>query len=319
MCGALLLAPNARGGDVSFVEDFARERPNTALKHLIPGTEDYYYYNCPLPPHRTVRQGRGFTRPWHERHSQTARLTEIQTRHALLTYREGSGEGARIRPQPARAAVRSQKETLGSIPNLPIALDQSLISRARLKASSLSRWGNLDNFEDVALDYMASEKLSWEQRRNLIGRLQRPDIAELPRLVVDDLNSPHSGEFGGFAIHKQMTLAQLDEVLKLKANVLNQSAFVSTYITKPQPEMKTGNATASSRWRISSGFRSSSIASTGSQPAWRMFSSIVSHSTGRKANTIAALPGIRPTSAFPALHVQSMERARRVGPASGSP
>ena len=32
-----------------------------------------------------------------------------------------------------------------------------------------------------------------------------------------------------------MTLAQLDDVLKLKPDLLNQSAFVSTYLTKLQP------------------------------------------------------------------------------------
>ena len=58
------------------------------------------------------------------------------------------------------------------------------------------------------------------QRRNLLQRLQRPDIPDLPKLVVDDLdraNKLDPQQFGAYAIHRQMTLAQLDELLKLKA------------------------------------------------------------------------------------------------------
>src|SRR5262245_44434621 len=209
----LLLTPDARGGDVGFVEDFALAKDRTtALKQLIPGTEDYYYFHCLHYLHTgQFDKIEAMTGPWYERHRQTARLTEIQTRHALLAYDKDPKKALDYVRNRLGLYFNHERETLGATPNLPIALDQSLISRATLKASSLSRWGNFDNFEDVALDYMAAEKLTWEQRRNLLQRLQRPDITALPKLVVEDLKSPHSGEFGGFAIHKQMTLAQLDE------------------------------------------------------------------------------------------------------------
>src|SRR5471030_1793214 len=45
----------------------------------------------------------------------------------------------------------------------------------------------------------------------------------------------HAGEFGYLGVNKHMTLAQLDELLKLKPSVRNQGAFVQTYITKLQP------------------------------------------------------------------------------------
>ena len=160
--GALLLAPNARGGDVGFVEDFALAKDRAAaLKQLIPGTEDYYYYHC-LHYLNTEQFDKieALTRPWHERHGQTARLTEIQTRHALLDLREEPGEDARLRPKPARAALRSSEGNARRRRRTcrPRSI-RTLIARATLKASSLARWGNLDNFEDVALDWLAAEKL----------------------------------------------------------------------------------------------------------------------------------------------------------------
>ena len=41
------LAPVLRAGDIGFAEEFALAKDRAeALKKLIPGTEDYYYYHC---------------------------------------------------------------------------------------------------------------------------------------------------------------------------------------------------------------------------------------------------------------------------------
>src|SRR5437764_6087 len=81
-----LLAGTACAGDIGFVEDFALAADRAkALAQLIPGTEDYYYYHALQALNREefdkVRAG---FEPWHTRFGQTARLTEIQTRLALL-------------------------------------------------------------------------------------------------------------------------------------------------------------------------------------------------------------------------------------------
>ena len=78
----------AMGGEIGFIEDFALSVDRAAaLKQLVPGTEDYYYFHClhflNTEQHEKARE---LTGPWHQRHGQTGRLTEIQTRHALLTY-----------------------------------------------------------------------------------------------------------------------------------------------------------------------------------------------------------------------------------------
>jgi len=68
-----------RAGDIDFNEDFALAKDRaTALKQLIPGTEDYYYFHC-LHYLNTGQFEKidALTGPWHERHKQTARLTEI--------------------------------------------------------------------------------------------------------------------------------------------------------------------------------------------------------------------------------------------------
>src|SRR5262245_39828015 len=90
LIATVLLIPTTRAGDIGYVEKFALAQDRTdALKQLIPGTEDYYYFHC--LHHLSTRQfGKieELTRAWHQRHGQTARLTEIQVRHALLTYEQ---------------------------------------------------------------------------------------------------------------------------------------------------------------------------------------------------------------------------------------
>ena len=122
---ALLLAPAAVAGDVGFVEDFALARDRAvALRQLIPGTEDYYFYHALHLLHaEQYDQVEPLIRPWVERFGQTPRLTEIQTRRALLTYTRD--------PQRTLAYLRDrlglrydhQRLTTGAAPDLPTALD----------------------------------------------------------------------------------------------------------------------------------------------------------------------------------------------------
>ena len=232
----VVLTPNSRAGDIGFVEDFAlsKDRP-ASLKQLIPGTDDFYYYHC---LHYLQTEQFEKVEPmaalWYERHKQTARLTEIQTRYALLTYEKNPEKSLTYIRSRLGVHFNHQKEIAGAAVNLPTALDPKSIGRAVLKGNSFDR-GNLSNFEDAALDWIAAEALSWENRRELLSRLTRPDLPNMAKLVADDLNSPHSGEFGGIPIHAQMTLVQLEDLLKLKPNVLNHAAFVNAYITKLHP------------------------------------------------------------------------------------
>src|SRR5438445_1864139 len=85
---AIFMVSAAAAGEVGYVEDFALARDRaTSLRQLIPGTEDYYYYHCLFFLHtEQFEKVEELTKPWLQRFGQTPRLTEMQTRHALLTY-----------------------------------------------------------------------------------------------------------------------------------------------------------------------------------------------------------------------------------------
>src|SRR5262249_46226691 len=128
-----------------------------------------------------------------------------------------------------------QRAVPGAVLDLPTALDPRLIARDTLRASAFARSKNLDPFEDAALPWLAVDELNPERRRLLLPRPTRPDVAPLPRLIADDLGAPNAPDFGTFAIHRQLTLAQLEELLRLRPELLNQTAFVQTWLTKLQP------------------------------------------------------------------------------------
>ncbi len=243
---AVLIASTAMAGEVGYVEEFALAKDRTnSLRQLIPGTEDYYYYHClHFLNTEQYEKAEEMTRPWLERFGQTPRLIEIQTRHALLAYERNPQRSLDYLKNKLGLRFDHERIIPGEAPNLPTRLDPNLIARETLRTSSFARWGNsLDNFEDSALDWLAGANLDWERRRNLLQRLTRPDVPNLPKLVDQDLRSQHAPDFGAYPIHRQMTLAQLEELLQLRPNLLNHSVFVQAWLAKLHPS-------ADENWRI---------------------------------------------------------------------
>jgi len=144
--------------------DFALAKDRAvALQQFIPGTEDYYYYHA-LHALNTGAYDAALAnfKPWIERHGHTARVTEIQVRHALLTYEKNPKGSLDFLNTHLGLRFDHQRETVGAIPQLPTVLDQKQIDRGTLKANSFARWVNLENFEDAALDWLATEGLGWQ-------------------------------------------------------------------------------------------------------------------------------------------------------------
>ncbi|HVC92066.1 MAG TPA: hypothetical protein VND64_00155 [Pirellulales bacterium] len=238
--GLVILAATtpAPAGEIEFVEDFSLSTDRSAaLKQLVPGTEDFYYYHA-LHYLNTEQyeQAEQLIEPWVQRHGQTPRHWEIRTRHALLTYEKNPQKSLEYLRNRFGIQFPHQKEELNAEPNLPIALDPALISRkAFTDRANAGNQANLDGFEDTALDWLTGVALSPAHRRSLLSRLQRPDYPNLPKLVADDLVHENSGGFGSHTIHRQLLLAQLEELLKLKPDLLTQQHFVVAYLTKLQP------------------------------------------------------------------------------------
>ncbi len=233
----VLTAVTTKAREIGFLEDFALAPDRTVpLAQLIPGTEDYYYYHS-LHYQNTEQFDKveETLTAWIKRYNYTPRVREIQTRQALLTYHRNPQQSLEFIRQQLDLQFQHQRETLGQDPKLPTELDPKHIARSTLYQHAISRYQNLQGFEDAALDWLVAEPLDPDRRRHLLERLTRPDYPNLAKLVVDDLAYKYSRGFGAFGIHRQLLLAQLDECVRLKPELLNQSEFVNTYLTKLHP------------------------------------------------------------------------------------
>lgn len=236
-CVWLAVTAGATAEEIGYVEDFALAKDRTeALKQLVPGTEDFYYYNClylqNLGQFDRVDQ---LLQTWIQRYNLTPRAREIQYRQALLTYSQHPKESLEFLQRTLNLQFNHQRQSLDARPDLPTELDPGLLDRQRLLQDALQGFPNLEGFENAALDWLTQTELPADRRRNLLERLERPDHPNLPALVVADLQQPGSGGFGSLPIHRQLLQAQLDECLKLLPDLLNQTEFVKVYLTRLRP------------------------------------------------------------------------------------
>ena len=233
----VLAVSQMHAAEIDYLEDFALTKDRTAaLQQLIPATEDYYYYHC-LHYQNTEQFDKvnELLIAWINRYKDSPRIREIQNRQALLTYAKQPDKSLEFIRQRLAVQFNHHRERLDEKPNLPTALDQNAISRQTLLNRAFGLHQNLQGCEDESLDWLVGVQLNADRRRHLLERLQRPDYPQLVKLIVDDLNSPNSSGFGSFAIHGQLLLAQLDECLKLKPDLLDQQNFVNVYLTKLRP------------------------------------------------------------------------------------
>ena len=89
LCAISVLAGGAsRGGEIGFVEEFALAGDRAeALKLLIPGTRDYYYYTCLHLQNQGRHDDVGKTlKVWINRHGRTSRVREIEIARASVQW-----------------------------------------------------------------------------------------------------------------------------------------------------------------------------------------------------------------------------------------
>ncbi|QTA85345.1 hypothetical protein [Desulfonema magnum] len=234
---AVFLVSWANAREIGFIEDFSLSRDRSeVLKQLIPGTNDYYYYHCLHAQHTgDFEQVHKMLGLWIKRQDYTPQVKEILNRQALLEYQRNPEKSLEHIRKELNLRFDHRKEIAAQKTNYPSELDQKHISISALTEKAFSRYKNLQGIEDAGLDILRHEKLSPERRRDMLQRLQRPDIPNLPKLVVDDLRYKHSSGFGSFPIHRQLLKSQLDECLRLMPELTDNSEFITTYLSKLGP------------------------------------------------------------------------------------
>ena len=228
---ALGAALAAQGTPIGFAETFALSSDRSkAVAQLIPGSSDWFYYRSlerqlagdltAVPP---------LLVEWLRLHpDDSARRTEIENRQALLGF--GKQPAATFTFLQQRLGLRfdAVRTDPGAPSDLPTRLDPQLLDRDALVQLRLAeRAGSLDFLRHSALPWLAERTLDDTQLRQFLvmagdEKQGRPDLPQLPAMVVRDLATADSGGFGSLAVHSQLRVEALDECLRLRPQLLHE-------------------------------------------------------------------------------------------------
>lgn len=243
-CLSLILLPgnSQAGNEVGFEELFALSADReAALKQLVPGTEEYYYYHAL----HAQNQGRHdevetLLKTWLERYEHadgTPRYREIRNRALLLSYdRDPLGALERLRLELGLQFLHEQDRP-DAKPQLPTILDPALVDRDAFLRQALQDVNSLSAVSDRGLDALLRSDVAFNpsQRRELLSRIRQPDYPRLVGLVAAELRAKTSQGFGEFPIHTLLLPEQLDQLVAAVPSLAASEAFVQLRIRQMHP------------------------------------------------------------------------------------
>lgn len=242
-CLALLSlsAVFAAENEIGFSERFALAPDRVkALAELIPGTEDYYFYHCLQAQNAgQLDQVAPLLKQWSKQLGEGERFQVIERRQALLRYPQDAAGTLAFLRNKLGLTFNHQREIADPDTRYPTALDPATIAYDRFKQRAMASRNDLGGFEDAGLEQMVGQPLEKDERRDLLERLPRPDVPGLEALVLTELADTDSRGFGRYAIHRKLTLAQLDALRAGKPDLAGNGAFVDAYARRLAPSPDT--------------------------------------------------------------------------------
>ncbi len=226
--------------EIGFIEKFALAPDRgKVLGELVPGTEDYYFFHA--LHYQNTRDSvklADILAQWTKRFpNESGRRRIILNREALLGYDATPQQTLAYLRERLHLQFNHQQEVRDRKPDLPSALDPKRVAREVFERDSLSNDRGLGSLSEDALEALVKSGtiLDAQQRRALLGRLQRPDVGGLVDLIAVDLRSRESRGFGEFNIHRALLPEQLDELAKSVPGLAAQQAFVFAKLRKLAP------------------------------------------------------------------------------------
>ncbi len=226
--------------EVGFIEKFAlaadREK---ALSELVPGSEDYYFFHA-LHYQNTRNEAKlaEILKAWSDRSpNENARRRIILNREALLDYDATPQQTLAYLKERLGVQFNHQQEARDQKPNLPVTLDAGRVAREVFLKDTLANDPGLQSLTVEAVESLVIAKtpLSQQQHRAALGKLTRPDVANLVEFIAAELMMKESAGFGQFAIHKALLPEQLDALAKIIPRLATEEAFVFTKLRKLAP------------------------------------------------------------------------------------
>ena len=234
---ALLTMHAAEHTELDFLEAFAWGDRSRALELLVPDTEQYSYFACLHYQLEgdIVAFDREMSR-WRARNGNRSNdnMQELERRRHFMAFTQ--------KPELTWAFLRHDSGLRFS--HRPRHEQQSRTYPSRVRPEQVSeaeflrqasRTHFVREFTDQGLYIAMRENLNDSERRELLGRLTRPDLPGLVPMIVQDLKAKHSRGFGHHAIHRMLTRAQLEELGKRMPSLFKNAAYVQECLNRIEP------------------------------------------------------------------------------------
>ena len=234
---AILSIGQVTAAPLGFLEKFAiAENREDILKELIPGTREYYYYHALHAQNQgNAQELKRIIGLWVKRYGHSNQVKEIQNRQALLDFEKDPENTYSHLKKELRPNFNHSRLIEGRKPAHPTKLDPTAISYDNYLNQAFRQYRNVQGVSDRGLETLDHDDLNADRLRHFLSRLQRPDVPNLPAFVDKDLKAKLSRGFGSHGIHRNMTKAQLDELLQLEPKLIDNSSFINIYLTKLAP------------------------------------------------------------------------------------
>ncbi|MFT7463188.1 MAG: hypothetical protein ACI9EF_001532, partial [Pseudohongiellaceae bacterium] len=237
-CAGVLSPVAAQDESLEFAERFAfADHRETVLDELVPGSESAYYYECLQLQHSgALDKVPELLAAWRRDHGSEALMTEIENRQALLSFSSSPAGTYEYLAQKLSLRFDQRRQIAGEPAELPSELDPDFVSWQSYTKQGLEKNSrSFDFFKQQGLDRLSVKGLSEELLHSFLKRLRRPDLPELPELIVRDLKSRLSRGFGDLPIHQALLLEQLEQCAVLLPQLLEDREFVDAWLLRLRP------------------------------------------------------------------------------------
>jgi hypothetical protein len=235
------VAVQIRAQEIGFLEEFALAKDRSAaLQQLIPGSEDYFYYNS-LHLQNTARlaESESMIDQWALKFPASPMLLRMQTRQRLLSYSDDPKRTLEYLRRELNLLLEHAPPQADRARDLPTALDPALLDQKKLIDQSIAQDVSLSKIRDSGLLTLLDRELSIEQVRAILTRIKWVDVPGIVDLIARELRAKDSAGWNAFPIHGLLTLEQRQELAKSLPQLLENDVFVRQYLTRLLPNADT--------------------------------------------------------------------------------
>jgi hypothetical protein len=222
---------------IGFIEKFATATDRRELlAELIPGTDDYFYFHTLHYQNQgELANARQTLEAWRTKLGDVGRVPGMFARQQLLEYATHPQQTLRYLRQELGLKLDHAPPARDRAATLLNTLDNSQLDPSQLLEQLLAHDRTLTNIESGALGQLLNRKLSVDQLRGLLGRLDRGDQPHVVTKIAEELALQDSAGFGWAKVHSLLTVDQLRDLQRLLPQLIENDSFVRAITARLAP------------------------------------------------------------------------------------